>query len=315
MSRWLLIVLSVTLCGSLFSGCADGRNKNNLGPFILDVESVIDIEANGASAIVTLDSRLFGVLYLCEITDENPEGETISVNVLLASGTVDFGSLPDGTYYFLLEGYDEFTQEFEGSVRTGEFTFNSGTTCPDSDGDGLCDDDDPCPTDPSNQCDKPGRDKPYIICNFNEDGGVVVELHDFSSPKILRRISQFADDYDVVVMPDEDVFFDVPLEPGEYAFVLLELDCDDDPETAANECELARCSLVIPDPPGTDDPPSPPPVEDECQELIDSLDPELKYVVCHIQPNGRIQQVIVDWHALYAHLCIRGGTLGAAVDH
>lgn len=302
------LLVFATMCCALLVGCHTSSHSPK--PYTIDITAEVDYNTNQVVAIVDLDSRLVGALLLYL------DGNLANANVVLKSGEIDLGVLPAGSYELVLEGYEK-DGDFAGDA-SDSFTLLA-LPCSDQDQDGLCDDEDPCPEDPTNACDDDNDpDKPYIVCNFNEEGGtaVTIELGTNGFGAILHRLDDVAGEFDAIV-DSGDVVLDIPLERDRtYTFVLLSVETDE---------ELARCELVIPDLPPDDDDDDPEfdPCDfdkngevSECEQAICELDRSKKYIVKHRTGSEHhpYQCIIVGWHALKAHVCGHGDNLGVAVD-
>jgi hypothetical protein len=252
-----LFISAIALALLCLPGCANSRNSyGNL--YLHDV--IVD-ENGCVTAVVELPANHYGVLYL--------NGDLTTSNVVLGSGEIYLGCLDPGEYelclsvFHLLPNRRSLGQEV--AVECLVFVIPG----------------DVVPKDPDDE-------NQLLTCNYNEDGGasIVVELNGTEGVFVLRRL--FDEDNDLL-LEEDSVITDVPLVPGEYCFVLL---------NAETEEEVARCTLLIP-PESVDD-------DDEVPELPPKPeDPRTRYVVCH---NDHV--IIVPWPALKAHLIIHGDTLG-----
>jgi len=287
MKHFVLLVSFAGLC----AGCHNNGSHPS-APFILGVDVDINRDTNDTTAIVKIDSRLFGALSL-----KADDGTLLSTYIVLASGSLDLGVLPAGKYNLVLDGYQNDTHAPAGTDNV-EFELFALPIPP------------PEPTpDP-----EPTPGTPTLTCNANEDGGaaIIIDLNGVSVPKILRRLDD--PDGDIMINQD-DVVLDIPLRPGTYTFTII------DPDTRA---ELARCDVVIPkdDDEGDDHDPHFDRCDldhngevSDCERLLCDLDHHKKYVIRHRDGKGHCHEIVVDWHALLAHICKHGDELGCAVHH
>ena len=270
-----LVLFGILVLMAALSGCSS-KGGNGFPPPNKYLKEVIVYEDNSVVAVVELPDGAYGVLYLEDRT---------TANVVVASGDVELGVFEAGEYRLYL---DVLTLSNPATIETEFLDFEVFALIP-GDDDPLPDPEDP-PEDPEDppvdpQPEEPGREKPTLTCNYNEDGAaaLVVDFNSFSTPVILRRIDDIAND---LVIDGDLVVADLPLVPGEYTFQLL------DPET---EEVLATCTLSIPLPPGQE--PEDPPVVEEPELPPEPTDPRVRFIVRH---NGHF--IVVPWAALRAHL-------------
>lgn len=286
---------------------------------------------NSVVATVDVPDSHYGLLYLdgaptalaIVLADGNIELGVFKPG--LYNLCLEFVLFPDGLRFDPMRGWiDETTlevvEDLTGETHCVEFEVPVLPDDPpaDDDGDGVPNDQDNCPAvanpdqldtdgdgvgdlcetvDPPLPPDPP-VEKPVLICNFSEDGAaaLVIEFKGRSTPVILRTISSLATSRGDELLVQDVTLLDVPLDPGEYRFQLV------DPDTQE---VLAECLLVVPTPGNGDnddeDDPRLPPRPD---------DPHTRYAVCH---NGHV--IMVPWHALRAHLIVHGDKLLGEGDH
>ena len=250
----------------------------------------IEIDENDCvTAVIDLPTvQYFGFLTL--------DGELVTATPILKDTRLILGCFEPGDYTLCLRLELKPNQEgaflqvinFDGEERCIDFTIFP----PEGE--------DPPPDDEDDE--EPGRDKPTLVCNSSEDGGVIliIEFNSFSGPAILRRIGDEVND---LLLVEDGLVVDLPLAPGEYEFCLL------DPNELDEEGEFvkfATCTLTIPEPPdpeyeGGDD--NGDNDTSECEEGLpeEPGDDSTRYVIIH---EGH--QIVVPHESLKTHICKHG---------
>jgi hypothetical protein len=270
---WSIIVVIIIAVLALVSSCSskDGHLNARVNQYLKDV---LVLEDNNVVAVVELPDKAYGILFL--------DGDRTTSNIVIASGDVELGVFETGEYRLYL---DVLFLGNPARVET-EFLDFVVSELPVEPKDPEDPSENPPEDPPIDPQPDHGRDKPTLTCNYNEDGAaaLIIEFNSFSTPMILRRIDDLAND---LIIDGDLVITDIPLRPGEYTFQLL------DPNT---EEVVATCIVNIPAPPGH--------VDDDPLTTIElppkPEDPRVRFIVKHGSPNSVF--ILVPWNALRAHL-------------
>jgi hypothetical protein len=129
-----------TSTGDYLAGSCGGQGGSEQ-VFMFEMDSNYDlvVEVTGYEAILYLQNSCgASQTELACNNNQNTELDTAS--------TIEIKSLPKGVYYLIVDSVLGGGFEYDLAVR-----FKKATTCPDSDGDGLCNSYDLCPDDPDKQ--------------------------------------------------------------------------------------------------------------------------------------------------------------------